>query len=123
MLKHFVFVGVCLATLARGAFADDCSADASSDKYKLTDGDHKYLFSFDVTSDDCQKYSCTGYVDFVITFKIGDQVQELVSRSLVSYRIAEDNKKAHVSVVRYIGVDSTTKILDVGVEKVTCETP
>ena len=113
-----------LALAAGAARADRCTADAEFlHAYPANPDKTKYKFKFRVSSDDCTRYGCTGYVHYRIHFDYKSGRSNGKS-TLVSYRIPAGQKSREVTDETYpSSVGLGIAVRDVEIGEVSCSTP
>lgn len=113
-----------LALAAGSARADRCTADAEFlHSYPANQDKTKFKFKFRVSSDDCTRYGCTGYVHYRIHFDYKSGSSNGKS-TLVSYRIPAGQKSREITDETYpSGVSSGIAVRDVEIGEVSCRTP
>lgn len=109
------------AIFSSTAHAEKCSAEAEFKRASPVHEGNAYNFKFRTTSDDCNKYGCTGYISFRIHYAFDDSNQ--VSKDTVSaYRIKAGQKSVETTDMVVLGI-SHANVEDVDVKEVSCSTP
>lgn len=105
------------------AMADPCSADAEFlHSYPSNDNNTKFKFKFKVSSDDCDRYGCSGYVHYEIHYQWKDGDSNSKS-TLVSYRIRAGQRSVEVTDETYPSSVGPIKIRDIELGEISCRTP
>lgn len=106
------------------ANATRCTAEAEfMHSYPANELPSKYKIKHRVSSDDCTKYGCSGYVHYTIHYAYEDGTPNEKS-ALVSYRISAGQKSREVTDEVYPDTGtSKTRVRDVEIGEVSCTTP
>lgn len=113
-----------LSLTIHSAYADSCSARANVDNFYAIDKEStKYKIKFNVTSNDCKKYSCKGYVDYRIHF-ITETGTSSSKTTLVRYHINANESSTDITEQTYpMSYSTSVDVKDVDVLSVSCSTP
>lgn len=120
----WVVVATGLAAIAGQVRADSCQADAEfQHSWPVDDKKDEFKLKFRVSSDDCTKYGCSGYVKYRIHFNwvSGGNSSK---RTLIGYRISQGQKSREVVDTTFpSGAAMAVAIKDVEIESVSCSSP
>lgn len=124
-LAILVFNG---AAMAESGAIVDCTADAEAVHHRASGvaGEPDFTVRFRVTPDGCDRKTCTGYVNYKISFRTR-RGATLVERSLTRWYKGSDQRTAEASgTATSVNCDPTRdgqsecEILDVEVTEVSC---
>ena len=118
-----VAAAVVLFIITSSAYADPCKTDAALLSYKPIKSNN-YLFTFSVSSDQCTKYSCNGYVSFSVTYHYPNALSTSEQHFVARYHIDSGHSKtniAHEESISYVGAN--IEIDAVLVTEASCTTP
>jgi hypothetical protein len=106
------------------AYADRCTAVAEFLRaYPANEVPSKFKFKFRVSSEDCQRYGCSGYVHYTIHFQYSDGDSNRKS-TLVSYRIPAGQEVREVTDETYpSGALMKVQVRDAEIGEVSCTSP
>jgi hypothetical protein len=101
-----------------------CTTDAEFvHSWPVDKANDQFKFKFRVSSDDCDEYSCTGYVHYRIHFnwRSGGNSGKT---TLVSYRIPRGQRSTEVTHETFpSGANMALDVRDVEIREVSCRTP
>lgn len=124
--QHVIYTifGAAIFVFSSAANAARCTAEAEfMHSYPANELPSKFKIKHRVSSDDCTKYGCSGYVHYTIHYAYTDGTQNEKS-TLVSYRISAGQKSREVTDEVYPDTGtSKIKVRDVEIGEVTCSTP
>lgn len=105
------------------SLANRCTAHAEFiDSYPANSDQSAYKFKFHVTSSDCEKYSCRGYIHYRIHFAFKSDGNSSGKTTLISYAIPEGQDTIEVTDRTY-PASTPVEIQDVELNEVTCSSP
>ena len=114
-------IAAIMAMVPATAFAQECAANASHTETKQVQGS-KYLFSFEIDSQDCAR-GCKGDVKFSVRYaksKDGNQQGEVPQT--VGFSIPTGGNQVNVSAPATVGTGDENEILDVSIDEINCAT-
>jgi len=102
----------------------DCTSDAEFvHSWPVDKANDQFKFKFRVSSDDCNEYGCSGYVNYRIHFnwRSGGNSGK---NTLVSYRIPKGQRSTEVTDETFpSGANMAIEVRDVEIREVSCRTP
>lgn len=111
------------ASSRKGRSDGKCTTDAEFvHSWPVDKSNDEFKFKFRVSSDECNKYSCTGYVHYRIQFNY--QGGNSGKTTLVSYRIPQGQRSTEVTATTFPFVVGTKiDVRDVEIREVSCSSP
>lgn len=123
MLGLVTFISLYLYANAGFGAMDRCSAAADYVRsWPLNDSKSKWAFKFKISSNECDRYSCRGYIHYTIHYR--NQYGSRTSTTLVSYTIARRDHNTEVVQETYPGPTGIPiQVDDVEISDVSCTSP
>lgn len=119
-----ISIGISLSLIMNFAHADRCSADAEfKHAYPANEIPSKFKFKFRVTSDQCERWSCRGYVHYKIHYET-EGGTSLSKSSLVRYTIPDGQDSVEITDETYPSSGSgKITVRDIEIGEITCSSP
>lgn len=116
---------VLVCAWATSAYADDCLAEAEFiHSYPTNKDNSQFKFKFRVSSENCERYGCSGYVHYKIHFQWARGGSSSKS-TLTSYRIPAGQRSREVTDELFPAgaLSLNTIIRDVEIGEISCSSP
>lgn len=123
LMGGLVLVLVC--AWQTSAYADKCLAEAEFiHSYPANSDNTQFNFKFRVSSDDCKRYSCGGYVHYTIHYQT-EEGKSYTKSTLTRYRIPSGQRSTEVTDAIYPHFMSAKNLIirDAEIGEVSCSTP